>query len=305
MPQFGIYLPNVGWERFPTPDELVEFAVEAERSGFDSVWVEDRLLHGRVGVLDALSTLTYVAARTARVKLGTSVLLVNLRNPLTLAKAIATLDYLSGGRVIVGASLGGRPEEYPAAGIPARTRVTRFAETIRAMRALWGEGPAGELKQFRLGETAMEPRPLQARIPVLVGGRVEAVFERAATLGDGWLASSTTTADEFARGWAQVLEHAATAGRVPESMTAAKFVYVHVDDDERRALAVLEQRLPRYYDFPYDAAGLALHGPPERVVEGARRLLDAGVDTLIFATVADERAQLARLAREVLPALVS
>jgi probable F420-dependent oxidoreductase len=301
--QFGIYLPNVGWGGLPTPSELAGFAVAAEESGFDSVWVEDRLLHAQLGILDALSTLTYVAARTQRVRLGTSVLLINLRNPLVLAKAIATLDYLSSGRVTIGASLGGRPDEYPAAGVVQERRVTRYVETVKAMRAYWGQGPVeGVAKQFRLENVEMAPRPVQERIPILVGGRAPAALERAATLGDGWLASSTTTPEGFATGWATVLGHAAAQGRDPSALTPAKFVYVHLDDDEGRAQAVLAERLPRYYDFPYDVR-LTLHGSPGRVVDGARALLDAGVGTLIFATVAGDRAQLDRLAKDVLPAL--
>ena len=108
--RFGIYLPNVGWDDLPRPEQLVEYAVTAEELGFDSVWVEDRLLHSRVEVLESLTTLTFVASKTWRIRLGTSIRLANLRNPLVLARTLSSLDYLSNGRLIAGVSLGGRPE---------------------------------------------------------------------------------------------------------------------------------------------------------------------------------------------------
>ncbi len=301
-PQFGIYLPNVGWEAAPSPAELAAFAVDAEEGGFDSVWVEDRLLHGEVEMLEALTTLTFVAAHTTRVKLGTSVLLVNLRNPLSLAKSLSTLDYLSGGRLVIGTSLGGRPPEYDAAGVSMRTRVSRFTSTVRFMRAAWGEEQPGLAPDLAEG-LPMLPRPAQRHIPIWFGGRVEPALLRAATLADGWLASSTTTAEAFRSGWATIAAHATAAGRDPEVLTPAKFCYIHVDDSTERALSRLEDTLPRYYGRPYDAANLSIYGPPSRCVEEAMKLLDAGVRTLIFATVTPDRAQLARVAREVLPAL--
>ena len=302
--RFGIYLPNVGWERLPTPSELVEFAIAAEQLGFDSVWVEDRFLHGKLGILEALSTLTFVAARTEKIRLGTCILLVNLRNPLEAAKMLSTLDYLSGGRVIVGASLGGSPEEYSSAGITMKTRVSRFAETLKTMRAFWGQGSfPGASRHFQPVDVAMEPKPVQSAIPVWIGGKAEPVFKRVATLGDGWLASSTTSAEEFARGWAKIREHAAAAGKDPDTLVPAKFSYIHVEDTNEKALEVLKERLPRYYAFPYDAARLSLYGPPSRCVEQAQVLLKAGVRTMIFSSVTHDRSQIERLAREVLVAL--
>ena len=301
-PQFGIYLPNVGWEAAPSPAELVAYAVDAEEGGFDSVWVEDRLLHDGVDMLEALTTLTFVAAHTTRVKLGTSVLLVNLRNPLSLAKSLSTLDYLSEGRLVIGASLGGRPPEYDAAGVSMRTRVSRFTSTVQFMRAAWGEDQPGVIPDSAAG-LPMLPRPAQPHIPIWFGGRVEAALVRAGTFGDGWLASSTTTAEAFRSGWATITAHATAAGRDPRELMPAKFCYIHVDDSTERALARLEDTLPRYYGRPYDAANLSIYGPPDRCVEQALELLDAGVRTLIFATVTPDRAQLARVAQDVLPGL--
>jgi len=304
VPRFGVYLPNVEWDYLPGPEALVDYAVAAEELGFHSVWVEDRLLHSRVGILEALTTLTYVAGRTQRIQLGTSVLLVNLRNPLILAKTLSTLDYLSDGRVICGASLGGRPEEYQTAGVAMDRRVTRFLETLRALRALWGQGSwEGVSREFQPTDLEMLPKPVQPRIPLWIGGRAEAVYQRVATLGDGWLASSTMTSEEFALSWANIKLRATEAGRDIGELTPAKFCYVHVDESSGRALDTLKAALPKYYDFPYDPTDLCLYGPPSRCAEGAQAILDAGVETLIFATVTSDISQLERLASEVIPVL--
>ena len=299
--QFGVYLPNVGWDALPSPDDLAAYAVDAEQLGFDSVWVEDRLLHDQIGMLEAVTTLTFVAARTSKVKLGTSVLLLNLRNRLVLAKSLATLDYLCGGRLVIGASLGGRPNEYEASGVAMKTRVSRLTNTIRFLRRAWGEEP--DVDPSTQADLPMMPRPVQRHIPIWMGGRVDAALARAATIADGWLASSTTTAEAFRDGWAQVAAHATAAGRDYETLMPAKFCYIHVDDSTERALALLNSRLPRYYGGAYDAERLAIYGPPERCIEQSKALINAGVRSLTFASVTDNRAQLIRIAREVVPAL--
>ncbi len=298
----GIYLPSVGWDRLPEPSELTDYALLAEKLGFDSVWVEDRLLHPKLGILEALTTLNFVASRTERIRLGTCVLLVNLRNPLSLAKSIATLDYLSGGRVVLGTSLGGNPTEYESSGTSMKTRVTRFEETVKAIRAYWGQGSFdGVFRLIKPTDMPMIPRPVQERIPIWIGGKADPVLNRVARIADGWLASSSSTAEDFSRGWAKIKEHCSESGRVLSTVSRAKFNYVHVDDDRDRALAVLRETLPRYYLSGYDAARYAIYGPPQRCVEQVKTLVNAGVRNLILSTVTHDHSQLERLAREVMP----
>ena len=301
--KFGIYLPNVGWEDVPSSEEMKAFAADAEASGFDSVWVEDRLLHPGIDILEAVTTLSFVASCTSQAQLGTSVLLFNLRNPIPLAKSLSTLNHLSVGLLVVGASLGGRPLEYEASGIPTRTRVSRFVETVETLRSFWGESDTADINIPTMVAESMTPRPTRSPIPILIGGRVEAALKRAARIGDGWLASSTTTPETFQRNWEIVRHHATELGRDPSSLMPAKFVYIDVDDSEEQALKRLESRLPRYYGAPYDAANLTLYGPPDKCIEGAMRLLKAGVRTLIFATVTSDRDQLQRIAQDVIPVL--
>ncbi len=166
------------------------------------------------------------------------------------------------------------------------------------MRNYWGQGGAFPPPNSR----AMTPRPT-SRLPIWIGGRAEPVFQRVATVGDGWLASSTTDAEEFRRGWARVREEATASGRPFNQLSPAKFCYIHIDDDPQEARAVLNERMPRYYDFPYDVSRSTLYGPPAQCAEKAQTYLDAGVETLIFSMVTKARGQLQRLCEEVIPLL--
>lgn len=304
MAHFGVYLPNVGWEGLVSPAAVADYAVAAERLGLDSLWVEDRFLHGRLAVLEPLTTLTFVAARTKRIRLGTSILLVNLRNPLVVAKVVSTLDYLSQGRIILGASLGGSKEEYATAGVNMKTRVTRFFETIATLRALWApEPPNREGTLFPLAGIPMEPKPSRYPIPIWLGGKVEAALQRVGAFGDGWLAPSSTTAEEFAVAWAKIQEYARSAGRDPTMLEPAKFVYIHCSDRVEDAFDVLSRTLPRYYSFAYDVARYCVYGPVRQCVEHAQRLLESGVRTLIFSPVTANQDQLETLVKSIIPRL--
>lgn len=303
MPNFGVYLPNVAWEGLVSPATIAEYARVAEAVGFDSLWVEDRFLHRQTTVLEPLTTLTFVAAHAQHIQLGTSILLVNLRNPLVLAKMLGTLDYLSGGRIILGVSLGGSAEEYATAGVKMKTRVTRLVETLAAMKSLWAAAPVSrDGSLFPLSGVPLEPRP-RAPIPIWMGGRVEAALNRAGTIADGWLASSGTTAEDFAAGWAKVQEAARRAGRDPKALEPAKFVYIHCDRSTEVAFGVLDRALPRYYAQGYDVARNCIYGSAERCVEQAKRLLSSGVNTLIFSPVTADINQLELIGEVVVPKL--
>jgi len=159
-----------------------------EQLGFDSVWSGEHLLyHGPT--LDALIVLAAYAARTERLKVGSSVLLLPLRPPALVAKAAATLDVLSGGRLILGVGVGGEyPPEFEAVGIPLAERGARADEALAILKLLWSGDPASfEGRFYRLPEVRLNPPPAQpGGPPIWVGGRSWAARRRAARLGDGW-----------------------------------------------------------------------------------------------------------------------
>lgn len=202
---YGVTLPTTG--PLATAEALGTIAARAEAAGFASTWVTDHVAiplatgsrypynaDGRypwdpaIPYLDALTALSWVAAVTRRVRLGTSVLILPMRHPLPVAKAIATLDYLSGGRMMLGVGAGWLEEEFALLGHPFRGRGRRLVEAIRVLRACWGPDPVSfEGEFYRLSPFAMDPKPAQGmRLPVLAGGEGDAALRRVAEVCDGW-----------------------------------------------------------------------------------------------------------------------
>ena len=173
---------------FPAADELLLFGQRAEEIGFDHFWVNDHLswIHP---LLDPVVLLSSIAARTSRIGLATGVYLLPLRSPAATARAFASLDYLSGGRAMLGVGIGGEfAEDFTAAGVPIKQRAGRTDATIRVLRQLWsGEPTRLHDKYFQFDNVQVLPRPANGRIPIIVGGRSEAALSRAAHMADGWM----------------------------------------------------------------------------------------------------------------------
>jgi probable F420-dependent oxidoreductase len=190
--QFGIHLPHVG--RKAAPDAIRRAAVQAEELGFDDVWVSEHIIVPKdatyppsASFYDPVLTLTWAAAFTQRVRVGTSVLVLPMRHPLPLAKELATLQNLSQGRLILGAGVGWMEAEFAALGAPFRERGRRMDEGIALMRAVWTEDPVSFPTRWIpavVQEMRMQPRPV-APIPIWIGGSSEPALKRAKRL-DGW-----------------------------------------------------------------------------------------------------------------------
>ena len=200
--KFGIHLPQFG--RAAGPDTIRRAAVEAEQQGYDDIWASDHLAvpadapyPPTAYIYEPLVTLTWAAAATTRIGLGTSVLVLPMRHPLELAKMLATLDQLSGGRLTVGAAVGWLEEEFDALGVPFKERGARSDETIEIMRACWTEDPVSlKGKHVTADFKAMRTLPHPAHsIPIWVGGHSEPAYKRAVKLGDGWHGSRKSPED--------------------------------------------------------------------------------------------------------------
>ena len=281
-----------------------EFLQRAEALGFDSAWVVEQVL-GSAPVLESVSTLAWAAAVTERVRLGSAVLLTALRSPVHLAKALATIDQLSQGRLIVGVGLGGNPKVYPAYGLAAERRAARFAEGLRLMKRLWSEPRvtlAGEF--FRVENASMEPKPVQRPHPPLwFGGHDPRALRRAVALGDGFIgagsASTATFADEV-RTLRRLLDE---TGRAPSAFPVGKRVYVALDRDRARAGKRLAEWFGAFYGRPELAEAVSVWGDADACVEGLRAVVDAGAGFILLNPVFDELEQLERLAADVAPRL--
>jgi probable F420-dependent oxidoreductase len=199
---FGVILPNYGLDS--NPDGIrrtVELAVEL---GFDSVWATEHIIVGREAVdpygrvYDPLVTLGWIAGWTERIGLGTSIVLVPLHNPMRLAKEVATLQELSGGRFTLGVGMGWHKDEFDFMGIPFEGRGRRADEAIRLMRALWSGERDFEGERWSFHDATSEPHP-SPQPEIWVGGSSEHAIRRALELGDAWHPSRGSEAEHVRR----------------------------------------------------------------------------------------------------------
>src|SRR5499426_2925035 len=196
------------------PAEQFELVQRLEAVGYDSVWTGDHMsFHNPIH--ESITLLASYAPITTRIKLGVGVYLLALRSPAVAAKQAATLDVLSGGRLIFGVGVGGEnPKEFEVCGVPHKERGARVSEHIDVVRALWRDTPASFDGRFtRFEKVSIDPKPVQQPgPPIWIGGRSEAALRRAARQGDGWF-SYVIHAERYRQGVARIGEEAARAGR--------------------------------------------------------------------------------------------
>lgn len=217
--KLGICLPHYG--RPIEVDRLLKVVRRAEERGLDSVWVTDHVIVPRDAhiiyrdhMLDPLAVLPWLAGTTERIAIGTSVVVLPYRSPIPVAKLLASVDVLSGGRLIFGAAVGWMEGEFAALGVPIKERASRTDEALALIQAVWTqEYPEIRTRRHELQGLKASPLPLQKpRPPILIGGSSEGAFRRVARLGDGWHASSTNH-DAFRQGAEAVARFWRAAGR--------------------------------------------------------------------------------------------
>src|SRR2546426_2300878 len=233
-------------------------------------------------ILEALMALSYMAAVTSRVTLGTEVLVLPQRHPTLVAKQVSTLDTLSGGRVRLGVGVGWQESEYEALGEDFHTRGARMDEAIRLLRAYWSDAQVDfEGRHYRVTAMGMEPKPPQGRqLPIWIGGMSEPAWRRVGQLGDGWLASRVTDADSARRALDSIRRHAEAAGRDPgaiglQSMTAPP----PKDDTGRRFYAEPDRVVARIAELRAMGFGwVSLNATA--IFQAGARSVDAMMDAL-------------------------
>jgi probable F420-dependent oxidoreductase len=287
-------------------------AEKAEETGYHSVWVGDSIT--AKPRLEALATLGALASRTSRVKLGTAVLLAALRHPLVLAHAVASLDVLSTGRILlgVGAGRGGRQilaDEFDNCGVPFMERGPRLNEVLEICRRLWTETPVSyQGTHYQLSNVALEPRPVQsAGVPLWISSNlITRGLRRVATLGDAWI-TNVTTLDVYRKCWEHIVAAAEEAGRDPQQIHQCLYltVNVHLDGDvaRRQGRSFLES----YYKKPaaeIEEDLVCEFGSPEEVVARIDGYVRLGVRTVIIRFASpDQLDQLEICSKEILPRL--
>jgi probable F420-dependent oxidoreductase len=239
--KLGICLPHYG--RPIEVPRMLEVARRAEERGLDSVWVTDHVIVPtqtnviyREDMLDPLAVLPWLAGVTHRIALGTSVVILPYRSPIPVAKLLASVDVLSGGRLIVGAAIGWLEGEFAALDVPFKERVSRSEEALELFRTLWTqEHPELETKRHRLHDVTFSPMPLQKpRPPLYVGGNSEGALRRVTRLGDGWHATATTV-EAFGQGAETVRRFWKDAGREGEPALSLR-IPILIDGVHRAAV---------------------------------------------------------------------
>jgi len=278
--QFGFALPNFQFGAPPTGDHLQRVARTAEDSGYTSVWTSDHILvpaaFPRYGTLyESLVTLAWIAAQTSTVRIGTSILVLPMRNAILAAKQLATLDDLSGGRVIAGVGVGWNEGEYLNVAADWKHRGRILDESIQVFRNLWTtERPSFAGDVYRYDDALFFPKPAQAGgPPIWVGGNSEAALRRAARLADGWHGDDVMPED-FAR-------TVATMRRLASEHNRTVSASVRLTVDLYAATGTTRERGRLAGHLMGDAADLGMKGSFTGMVEFVRRYRDLGATDVV------------------------
>jgi probable F420-dependent oxidoreductase len=273
-------------EGSPEPGFFRGVAERAEAVGYDSVWAGDHISF-RHPIVDITVALSMFAARTDRITIGAGVLLLPLRHPSLVAKAFASLDYVSGGRVVLGVGVGGEGRgDFSAVGVLKEERDARADEAMLALRELF-RGPRANFAGafFSFEGISIEPESAQpGGPPIWVGGRSAAALRRAGRLGDGWM-PIWVSPERFERGWEEVRRHAREAGRDPDPLVPAVVLPARVEDEAVQAEARLADHLARRYGLkvaPQLLRRYCLAGSAKECSERVRAYVEAGVRHVIF-----------------------
>ncbi|MFM9940167.1 MAG: LLM class flavin-dependent oxidoreductase [Hyphomicrobiaceae bacterium] len=308
--EFGIAMRNfTRYPDLPVAAELIDYGVRAEALGFESIWAWDHILLGvepSFPIHESLMMLSAVAARTQRIRIGTGILVLPMRNPVLAAKQLATLDHISQGRLIVGAAVGWYKREFDAMGVDFHKRGRIMETSLDIIQRLWSEPKVdGSYPPYHLRGATLYPKPYQSpRPPILIGGHVDAVLKRAATMGDGWI-TSLYTADSFARSWARVRGFAEAAGRDPETLVSVNLLPIAIGPRAKIAAQARDwlQVEWDYASWSESTMESAIIGTAAECIAQIEAHLATGVDRLVFVPYKYAPEQVEALARDVLPAL--
>lgn len=292
--KFGILLPTreVILSGRADPGSIYDLADRAEALGFHSIWVGDSVI--AKPRLDPLTTLAAVGARTRRIRLGTAVYLAALRNPVLVAHMVATVDWLSGGRVDLGIGYS-RPNdpvqehEYKVLGHDPAKRIKMSEELVQIVRRLWRENDvsyAGNFSNFE--HVTVEPKPVQlGGVPIwLASNNIEPGLKRVARMADGWL-NNITDPHTYRECLEKIRAYAAEAGRDPQAIEPGLYFTLAAGGED--AIREGQNFLSQYYNRPYEAvakAMLCVMGSWDQVMDQIQAYCEAGARTIVlrFAT---------------------
>ncbi len=322
--RFGVFLPSYVWEG-DGPERargIKRFARTVEDLGFDSIFITDHLLAARrfysASFLEPLAALAVTAGVTERVRLGTSILIMPLRNPVVLAKELATLQFLSENRMILGAGVGWNEAEYVAVGVHKSERGRRTDEMLDIMIPLLeGETVTYHGRYYSVDDVFIEPISPQ-RPEIWIGGGSQLADPKSPDLPrfaesvkarvmrtDGWIPRPTCPPDEIARDWRELQAYYAGHGRDPRECVVAHENFMHIvlttdplkarQEQHRAFLRVMSnERGPKYLETVY------LFGTPDEIVASLQTRVDAGVEYFMLHTMTPDPGQLRHWIDEII-----
>jgi probable F420-dependent oxidoreductase len=295
---FGVALPH------RSPDAIDgasvrQVAQRADALGFRDLWVTENTLD-HVFCFDSVVALTYAAAVTTTIRLGVSVMVLPLHHPNHVAHQMATLDYLSNGRAILGAGLG-RDEHYREFQVPRERRIRRFHESLELIKRLWTEPVVnyhGSI--FQLDGATMAPKPVQKpHPPIWFGGTHPDALRRTATVADGWMGSGGSSMGTFARSISLLKAELERVRRDPVTFPISKRVFLSVHERPEVARAELHRWFTTVYHNPEGADASGIHGTPEQLRARIDELIAKGANHLLLNPVCRYAEQLEALAEVV------
>ncbi len=292
--------------RCPDSEEIREYAERAEKQGFDFISVNDHIIF-RTGWLDPLASLAIATTATSKIKLGTSILNIVVRNPVIASQALSSLDVLSSGRLFAGVGPGSHKPDYDACGLAFKERWPRFSESLEVLSRLWSGSPASYRGKFYTFENlAMEPKPIQRpHPPIWIGSwGSDWGLRRVARYGDGWMASAyNVTPEGFSERWRKLCHYLEELGKDPSSMgNAVVTMFIYLSENREKAWQVARSTLaPALGRPPEDLQRLLPFGTPEQCVEKIRRLAESGVRRVFVWPIQDELEQMEIFSEEVMP----
>ena len=327
--KFGLRLhTDVRNGEYPTLREMTPYVNRVENLGFDSIWVHDHVLAAppvyTIDFLDAQVVLSAVAAATEKIKIGTAVLVLPIRHPVIVAKAIATLDAISGGRVIFGAASGWIQGEFSAMGVSIRARGGRCEEMLKIIKLLWtNDHISFNGRYYQFEDLTVEPKPRQESGPPIwiAGGNTtesnsttmgstnaDAVLRRIAKYCDGWFPRNypSATLDIVLNDLKKIRRYAKEEGRDPSCLSIADLYYIYLAEDPDLALHEAKKLYGRYAHRDIEdiklRGGRQLFGTPEVVAERiAERVRKLSPSHVIFTPLNYEERQLELLVDKVIP----
>jgi len=292
---FGMSLPHRSPDRIDVA-WIRDVSQRSEALGFSDLWVTENTMDEETYAFDPIAILTYAAAVTARIRVGVSVVVLPLRQPLHVAHSYASLDALSNGRAILGVGLG-REGHYGDFGVPTEHRVRRFLEQIRLIKALWTKDSIDHQSEMYHIKGGIKLKPVQKPgVPIWLGGGHPDAIRRSALVADGWMGAGGQTTAGFKESVPLLKEALEKAGKDPNAYPISKRVFMSVHENAATARSEVE----RWYRDVYHNANAAdtsgMHGTPEQIREQLEAMVAMGANHILLNPVTRYEEQVEALA---------